>query len=56
MFRLSTRAGETIVSSCKWSHKSVTEIVKKIISPVLYGTNRSFKCQLNKHTSLTTGV
>ena len=50
MFRLSTRAGETIVFSCKWSHKSVTEIIKEIISPVRCGTNRSFKRQLKKKT------
>ena len=55
MFRLSTRAGGgTIVFSCKCSHKSVTEIIKKIISPVLYGTNLSFKRQ--NTISLKTGV
>ena len=57
MFRLSARAGETIVFSFKWSHKNVTEIIKEIISPVLCGTNRSFKRQFKtKHISLTTGV
>ena len=57
MFRLSTRAGETLVFSCKWSHKSVTEIIKEILSPVLCGTNRSFKRQFKKkHVSLMTGV
>ena len=41
MFRLSARAGESIVFA---SHKCVTE---KIISPVLFSTNRSFKRQNN---------
>ena len=35
-------------------HKSVMEILEKMISPVLYGTNRSFKRQ--NTISLKTGV
>ena len=36
------------------SHKSVMEVVEKMISPVLFGINRSFKRQ--NTISLKTGV
>jgi len=39
-FWLSACASESIVNG---SHESVTEIVEKMISPVLFGINRSFK-------------
>ena len=40
--------------TCKCSAKSVTEILEKIISPVLYSTNHSLKGQ--NTISLKTGV
>ena len=58
MFRLSTRDGETIVFSRKWSHKSVTEIIKKnyIFGSVWYKSFIQMPIKKKKRISLTTGV
>ena len=47
---------QDVLNMIIWNNQNLL-IIKEIISPVLCGTNRSFKRQLKKkHISLTTGV